>query len=163
MSTGRLLALGVIVSLPLWFTVPPAEAKDKHPATEATRSGRAGGACASDVCADVWKFQCAAASMLHADVTDSGAPLDDVLMVALVGTLPAAIKGKASVQLTAPGGSTPGFAELAAGTNTTIAGFAVITVVSDTGDADYTTDLHCHKKDGTTVQPGTITLIQDSE
>ena len=162
MRTSKLFLLVPVVAALAGVGAPPAGAEGKHASNlETVRSGNTGGACGFDLCAEVWKFQCAASTTLHADVTDSGSPFDDVLTVTLVGNAPASIKGKASIQITPPGGTTPSFAELKVANNTTISGFAVITVVSNTGTSAYDADLHCHKKDFTIVNPGTITLIQN--
>ena len=115
--------------------------------------------CGEGACVHVWQFQCAASNTLHAAVRDTVHD-DDTLMVTLVGNLPASIKGKADVAIASPPGAYSSFAALSVPNNTTISGFAIVVNLSPS-DSAYEIDLHCHKKDGTFVDPGTITLIQD--
>jgi hypothetical protein len=159
MSVVRLLALGALAILPMCAGVASVAAQGKHPSAEAVRPSLVGGQCGDDLCADVWRFTCPSAATLHADVTDTGLPLTDVLMITLVGDLPGHIRGKASVRTTAPGGSTVEFAEITKPGNGPMSGYAI--VVSLTGETAYTVDLHCHEKDGTAVDAKSVTLIQD--
>ena len=124
---------------------------------ETVRSGYVG--CGLGLCVEVWKFQCPASNTLHTAVRDSK-NADDTMMVTLVGNLPASIKGKTDVAIASSPGVYSGYAELKVANNTTISGFAIVVSLSPS-DSDYDIDLHCHKKDGTFVDPGTITLIQD--
>jgi|SRR5262245_5672774 len=116
--------------------------------------------CGKDECVEVWQFTCPTSNLVAVQIADADG-VDDTLMVSVVATAPAGIKGHADADTSTTDGFFSSGAFLNTVNNANISGFALVTTLSNTGATKYNLSIVCANKAGDLKDPTTFARVQD--
>jgi len=116
--------------------------------------------CSNAQCIEVWQFTCPSSNLVVVQIRDVDG-VDDTLMVSVIATSPANIKGHADVDISTadPGFSSGRLPEH--GEQRQPLWLRLVTTLSNTGPTQYALSIVCDDKAGVFRGPATFARVQD--